>query len=369
MEGVPDLSDDYVPTLSEMLGGVAYAPDGVTTGPGFPLVMDTLKDDFYMESIKRGAGFSQRPDVWSGSSGLERSFYRNPWPRNRMIPRREPEAPRAPGEVRIEKKREQQATIRAERKSAYLKGRRDQGTLQPAPAPEYSTKIIKKAVDYHGSHDKWIDTGHTGAVPTTLTDAASHVSGALGALNCSVQGSTENNRKGSKIQMKSLQINGRVYAPSMVALGYIAPTIYPQYGSFHVHVAVCLDKNPEAKVAPTMALVYSDPTNAGGATGLLRNLENTRRFTVLATELLEIKMMSQHLDTGAQTTYWSSAPFKIHRELHDIDVSYVSGAGAGTSADILQNKIVVFAMATAPASAHNPVPYISYNSRVRFVDK
>lgn len=169
-------------------------------------------------------------------------------------------------------------------------------------------------------------------------------------IGASVQGTGLSNRDGQRVVFKSVWIEGYVQrAVTSDAPDVRAPSI----------VTIALVQDTQTNGAQLNAEnVYSD----AGTDALSRRLiENTQRFKVLK------KWVFTMCDTiafndAATTGSVAAAPkrFSCFKKMN-MPVSFVSGAGAGTVADIRDNSLHIIACSTGTVDS------MVYNVRTRFV--
>lgn len=171
-------------------------------------------------------------------------------------------------------------------------------------------------------------------------------------IGACVQGTSESQRDGSRIMVKSIQIQGYVERASNqdqadCRLGNI------------IHVALVMDRQTNGvQLSAEEVFGTTDPEVPGR-----RVVANTTRFRVLKSWVLTVHDTSAGTDgANTQTLGGMIVPFRCFIKMNQ-PVTFVAGAGAGTVADF---RDVSFHMIACKMN-NEATDTISYNSRVRFV--
>lgn len=201
-----------------------------------------------------------------------------------------------------------------------------------------------------GVEYKYIDLNRGGlAIPNTWVGGEMDPAVAL-CLNACVQGTDVSDRDGSKIVLKRIDISGQVYraAAAAVAAGRAAS---------YITVALVLDTQTNGA-----QLNAEDVYSTNGVDAYARRvIEYSQRFKVLWKGSFILQDDMSWNDAAATAGVGGVArKFEIHKKM-DLPVQYITGAGAGTIADIRDNSLHMIAASTGA------LDLIEYNSRVRFV--
>lgn len=178
------------------------------------------------------------------------------------------------------------------------------------------------------------------------------VGGGVNCIGACVQGTGESQRDGSRIMVKSIQIQGYVErANSQDAADCRLGNI--------IQISLVMDRQTNGtQLSAEEVFTTTDPEIPGR-----RVIANTTRFKVLKTWLLTLHDTSSGTDgANTQTLGGMIVPFSCFIKMNQ-PVTFVAGAGAGTIADF---RDVSFHMIACQMN-NQTEDTISYNSRVRFV--
>lgn len=189
-------------------------------------------------------------------------------------------------------------------------------------------------------------------ISTTWTGGELDPVGGVNCLGACTQGTGESNRDGSRILVKSIQINGilrrTVDGDEPDAR---APTI--------TQISLVMDKQSNgAQLNAEDVYVNTAPRIPA-----LRVVANSHRFKILKTWIIEAHDTCAFTDganTGSVTR--GATAFTCYLKMNQI-VNFVAGAGAGTIEDF---KDVSFHMIACTLNAIT-ADAITYNCRVRFI--
>lgn len=208
--------------------------------------------------------------------------------------------------------------------------------VRSAPSGQYVKGVYKAGKS--GPEVKNIDVTVSNQVVTT---AAPYTNALLDTI---AEGTTDSNRVGMKIQVKSLDITFNMYATyTGIAPVNATPTF--------VDVWVLHDRQPDQSGAAAASAIFTAAT-----TNLVRMLpQNLDRYTVLRHERIPFDIASLTASCAKMVDY--------HIPL-DLAVRYADGTGAPVTNDLL----VAF---LSPCASGNSVfqPNISYQYRVKFTDE
>lgn len=173
-------------------------------------------------------------------------------------------------------------------------------------------------------------------IDTVQTSTASVSAGALSLINGCTQGDGPSNREGTQIHIKSIQMRIRTEFNSGDA------------SAGAVRVVLVQDKQANG-AAPTVANIYA--TTTAVAVDALRNLDNRKRFKILADRTY---IMSPNGDSGYQDDIYLKKP---------IVTQYNSG-NAGVVSDISSNSLYILIASDQAANG----PFVAFYARVRFTE-
>lgn len=237
------------------------------------------------------------------------------------------------------------------RERGYKKRRTDYGAkvvaLRSAPVPRLNVRtggLLGMELKYFDAHKPF--------VVTTNTWAGGELDPAANCLGCPTQGSGASNRDGSRIVVKSIQINGTVQR-------YVGQDKADTRAGSVVQLALVMDTQANGATLNAED-VYSatDPEVPAQ-----RVIANTSRFKVLRTQcfsLYDTCAFSDGANTGSVTG--NCHHFTWYIRMNQV-MNFIDGAGAGNIADI---KDVAFHMIGCSESATS-ADYITYNFRMRYI--
>lgn len=206
-----------------------------------------------------------------------------------------------------------------------------------------------------GLEYKFVDNAVTEtAILATWTGGEVDPAGGVNCIGACVQGTGESQRDGSRIVVKSIQIQGYV---RRIMQSDQADSRHPNL----IQVSLVMDtqSNGTQLSAEDVFTVGTEPEVPGR-----RVVANTPRFKVLKTWLCNMQDVSAFNDAAATGSITGNlVPFSCYIKMDQV-VNFVAGAGAGTIADF---RDVSFHMIAAGTQAGGAADFISYNSRVRFM--
>lgn len=205
-----------------------------------------------------------------------------------------------------------------------------------------------------GMEVKFYDTAKTITSLTAPTDAAGgEIDPTTGALNTIAQGDGEQNRDGRQCTLTSVHINGIISVAAQTN-----QTDADEACS--VFVALVLDTQTNGAQLNSEDVFTNGSAAAYLAATPFRNLQYTKRFKVLKSELIELKQPTiAHDGTNIEQGGYH-IPFRMDKKLDNIQCTF-TGATA-TVASIMDNSLHIIAYCSTTAT----VPQIAYNARVRF---
>lgn len=210
---------------------------------------------------------------------------------------------------------------------------------------------------------KFLDTSLGLTALSSPTDStAGEKDPAANCLNAVPQNDTMSGRDGSKITMKSIQINGIVRTASQTAQTAADNGV-------DIFVALVLDMQTNGAQLNSED-VYTNPVATGAlATHPLRNMSFTERFKVLKTEIFKfgyptmVQSGALATDPYVHTQAGEVQPLQWYVKLPDIPVQWKTGNTDGAITDIINNSLHIIAYCNNTDTA----PNISYNARLRFI--
>jgi hypothetical protein len=200
---------------------------------------------------------------------------------------------------------------------------------------------------------KYLDTTMATTTISNNTWSGGEYDPAANCLNAPTQGTGESNREGRRIRINKIQLRGRINRP-------LAQDQNDCRNSGVVRVAIVLDTQTNGAQLNAEEVYDDDAGEAGDDIYGFRNLEYTRRYKVLWSDIYTMHDICAFPD-GANTA-------SIVGNCHIIDVHLPCNivtefkANAGSVADIVDNSIHVIACST-----HVSADTLEYVARVRFV--
>lgn len=204
-----------------------------------------------------------------------------------------------------------------------------------------------------GIEQKFVDQIVASSSPlATWTGAELDPVGGVNCLGACTQGTGESQRDGSRIVVKSIQIQGYAMRTSVAAA---ATTTGPNL----IQVSLVMDKQTNGtQLNAEDVFGVTDPEVPGR-----RVLANSSRFKVLKTWLLPLNDVGGFNDAAATgATTGNIVPFQCFIKMNQV-VNFVAGAGAGTIADFKDVSFHIIACGRVSVVQDT----VTYNSRVRFI--
>lgn len=223
--------------------------------------------------------------------------------------------------------------------------------------PRRRRRRTRPSAEALGVELKFYDQKLIAGALVTNTDGSGgeHDPSATVLLNTVVQGDGESNRDGRQIMMKNIFVTGVINIPSQANQSATDNAAL-------IFIALVLDTQTNGATI-TSEQVYLNPgVNALTGCSLVRNLQFTKRFQVLATK--KFTMQNPNIAFSGTTDQMEqnglTRAFIMSRKL-GIIVNYSDTAE--TVANIVDNSLHILAWTTSATL----VPTISYTSRLRFV--
>ncbi len=199
--------------------------------------------------------------------------------------------------------------------------------------------LEQKFVDYSYGQTA-IATANAGAEADPVTALS---------LNAVAQGTTQNQRVGKRIKMKSIMVRGTVMLVSQANL-----TVLPN--GYTAVVALVMDKQTNGAQLNSED-VYAAATHVEHA---FRDLEHSHRFKVLKRQVFQMNCPNVSYDGTNMELGGNNIGFEWYVELNNIQ-TYFDTIGA-TIADIVDKSLHVVAFASDGNGQ------LKYESRLRYVD-
>lgn len=222
-------------------------------------------------------------------------------------------------------------------------------------APGASKKIKKSFIPKTIEELKFFDTG---IAPTVLVSSATCAGGeidpAIDCLNAMAIGSSDEDRIGKTIVMKSIYVTGQIQLPTGVDQTVLA-------NPKKVFIALVLDKQPNGATLNSEDVYQNVSNSAPMCACPQRNARGTSRFRVLATHEDTLELTTS-LHDGTNFEYSGQVkPFKLSYDLKGMKASFRSSVG-GDITDIETNALHMIAF----CSDTSGIPTIGYNARLRY---
>lgn len=222
------------------------------------------------------------------------------------------------------------------------------GGMQRKELKSFQTNVSPTPI----ARNSWVgEMCYAGTIPGTGTSTF--------ALNSPQPGTGLNQRIGNSIFQKSIHVRGKV--------------VCDYYG-----LSAALPQQPQIIIA--LVIDHQANNSTGGITGEdvyeygtltpVRQLDDTKRFTVLAKEVFAVPQQTVTGSTATSNVEIAriQVPFEIGAKLKYMSTKF-SGVG-GTEADITDNK-VCFCIASTSTIISDPqgrAPTVEYTSRLRYYD-
>lgn len=210
-----------------------------------------------------------------------------------------------------------------------------------------------------GIEKKYFDTG---IIPTGLT-ANSAIAGVVQdsttALCCNspAVGDGPTQREGRQIAMDRIDVKGFIRMDGDAVFNNVTTTP-------HIEVYLVLDTQTNgAQMASEECFVNAIASTPNG--GLpFRNLENEKRFRILASRKIEMPAQPIAFNTTTAKSYRNGYDqgFTLSKNLKGMKVNFKATGAAGTVATITDNSIHVVAV----LSDNSAIVKIAWNARLRF---
>lgn len=231
------------------------------------------------------------------------------------------------------------------------------GPARPASARSGGVGVVRQLGS--GQELKFKDLSKTdSAIITSSTGSSGEQNpSTVLCLNGVGQGDTMSSRIGTKINMKSIFVNGVVELPPTDAITAAAspPTVF---------IALVLDTQTNGGSATGLDSenVFSNPSaNAVSMVAGLRNMSYSERYKVLKTKTIRMNP-NFYTDGTDGCSPQIIAPFKLKAELKGMQTKFQTGTTTGYVGTIIDNSLHLIAYCSNAELA----PLMTYNSRLRY---
>ncbi len=216
------------------------------------------------------------------------------------------------------------------------------------------TKAMKEEM---GIELKFHDTGLSGSTINStadMTNGEQNPSATLGVTTMA-QGDGESNREGRRCTWQSLHITGIVNVTAKTN-----QTVAP--AGLNWFIAVVLDTQTNGAFADSES-VYNNPSaNVRTSTTPLRNLQQIKRFRILATRKMKCDGNNMSFDGTNIEVSGCKRPFDIYIKFPGKGIVATYSGTTASIANSTDNSIIVLAWVSAVDSTST----ITYNSRLRY---
>lgn len=193
---------------------------------------------------------------------------------------------------------------------------------------------------------KFLD-GTSGPITALTTGAFMHTT-----MNFVAQGTTESERIGRKIVVKSLEVRGEIRLPDTGTLLNMDQ---------RVRLIYFIDKQTNGAAATLDEIVNTSGTVTINA---MRDLANQQRFRVIYDKMFDLPVRAVIQDS---TSTGDSVPieigFKFMRKLN-LPIEFDNGVSTGAISSQRSNNIGSFCISSSTSVA----PVVSYTFRIRYAD-
>ena len=239
-----------------------------------------------------------------------------------------------------------------ERKSRDRQEARDRARLALVPRASRAGLNIRTG-GLVGLEYKYVDQFL--AMTTPITSWVGGELDPVGGVNCigaCTQGSGESQRDGTRIAVKSIQIQGYCVRTPTVASGSAR-------GANLIQISLVMDTQTNATQLNAEDVYLTQEHEIPAR----RVVANSQRFRVLKTWMIELHDQGGFNDAAATGSLAGMmVPFSCYKKMN-VQVDFVAGAGAGTIADFKTVSFHIIACSAVGVATD----FITYNSRVRFI--
>lgn len=211
---------------------------------------------------------------------------------------------------------------------------------------------------FQGIELKFHDVSKIGTLvqlPAAVAPSGGEIDPTDNALNAMAQGPAEDERLGKRIVVKSIQVTGIV---ERVGGSDVAATV--KTGA-EIFLAIVLDTQSNGATINSEDVWTNPSASTNMAVGLLRNMEQIKRFKIIKHWKFRLPVQAGFWDGGVQIRD------SVHHRWHtykkvNIPILFKNNAAAGI-ANIVDNSLHLVGFTTDNSSIYK----YEYNSRIRFV--
>lgn len=225
--------------------------------------------------------------------------------------------------------------------------------MTSAPGFDFSNQ---RTGGYLGLEKKFLDLFVANGTISAPTDASGgeHDPGTQSCLNGITQGTSESNRIGRNVTIKSVQVSGQVVCPIQSSA-----TTGDEAGVVKLYLV--LDTQTNGAQLNSEDVFKNISGDARLAASPFRNLEFSKRFTILKKKKVTLRMPPITGATTAIEQQGFQIPFEMYHNFGDGMVVNYTGTG-NTIAAITDNSLHIIAYTSSTGLG----PKLYYNSRLRF---
>ena len=218
------------------------------------------------------------------------------------------------------------------------------------------TRFNRNTLMSLGIETKFYDTSAAGAALTNSADASGgeHDQSATITPSTIIQGDGESNREGRKATFLSWHVTGLVHIPLSAD-----NTVTKQTPS--IFIAMILDKQTNGIQIASESVYLNDSGATEMSANLMRNPQQSHRFTVLKTIRFQMPQPTLVFDGTNIETGGVNRSFDLWVKFNKPIVANYSGTGE-TIANSTDRSLHILAWASVTTYA----PILYYNSRLRF---
>lgn len=233
-----------------------------------------------------------------------------------------------------------------ERKTYGKKRKRTNGTPYAKRSKIAARRLLGLTIE-----KKYIDTSYADTVIMHDSWAGAEADPAANCLCAPVKGTGESDRIGKQIKITDIYVHGKVYRT-------VKQDQADAVGPTHVRLALVWDKQTNGTQLDAEK-VYTD---AGTRPFQFRDLDNIKRFQVLASKMFTLTDGTAFNDAAATGSLGGTSRMFFITKKVNIDVNF--SANAGSVADIVDNSLHIICCTDGVGATD----YLAYQARVRFVD-
>jgi len=217
--------------------------------------------------------------------------------------------------------------------------------------------LNRRTAGFLGIEKKFYDTSLAATAITAPTDASGGEMdpSATSMISTPAVGTSEQNREGKRIVIKSLVIKGNVVIPPGVDKTAMA-------GAVSCFLAVVLDTQSNAAQMNSEDCFKNTSAAAVQATNPVRNLLFGNRFKILKSETFNFEVPNATWDGTNIEVGGARKDFDWYIPLKNLAVNFNAGTTASI-ASVVDNSIHVIAYVNSTSTA----PTLAYNARIRFL--